>query len=506
METKFNRLKEKFAEVSDINSASNILQWDQEVYMPAGSAQARAEALSTLSRISHEKFTSPEMGGLIEEVSPWALSKGPDSDEAGTLRALKRDHDRAVKLTPEFVAEFSKTVSLAMEAWQGAKAKSDFQAFKPHLEKIVDLSRKKAAMLGCAKNPYDALLDEFEPGMTKLQVEKAFSELREGLVPVVAKIIENKSRVSNKILSRALNEEKQFDFVREITKALGYDLTRGRQDKSAHPFTTTFSINDVRITTRIQKKWFPGALYASIHECGHALYDQGVDQSYERTPLSGGTSLGIHESQSRMWENLVGRSSPFCSWLLPRLKKEFPSQFSKVETEEFYRAVNKSGPSLIRIESDEATYNLHVLLRFEIESALLEGNLKVEDAPAAWNEKMKKYLGVRPKNDAEGILQDIHWSCGSIGYFPTYTLGNLVSVQLFNKALSEIPGLYSGFEKGDFKPLLDWLRKNIHVHGRKYTANELLKRTVNDTLKVQPFISYIENKYSEIYGFQKVIR
>ncbi len=502
MENKYKLLKEKLGEIADINSANNLLQWDQQTYMPKGGASARAESISVLSRIAHEKFTAQETGRLINESRSWAENKGFDSDEAALLRVVVRDYEKAVKIPADFVAELSKEVSVAMEAWQNAKAKSDFSLFKDHLKKIVELNKRKAEILGYKESLYDALLDEFEPDMTKAQVKKAFKELRDGLVSIVQKIAKKQDRISNSIFNQDIDEKKQFKFTRGIVEALGYDFNRGRQDLSSHPFSVDLSLNDVRITTRVQKNWFPGALYASIHECGHALYAQGVNQAYERTPLSGGASFGIHESQSRMWENIVARSMQFCGWILPKLTKEFPEQFGKVSVEQLYGAANKAGPSLVRVEADEVTYNLHILLRFEIETDLLEGRLKVEDVPVVWNEKMEKYLGIRPEKDADGVLQDIHWSLGSMGYFPTYTLGNIIAVQLFNKALSDIPGLYSTFERGEFKPLLAWLRDNIHVHGRKYTPNELLKRVLNDTLQVAPFLRYIEEKYSMIYGFE----
>lgn len=501
MESKFNLLKEKLGEVADFQATASVLHWDQQTYMPKGGALARANAMSTIEKTAHERFVSDEIGKLLDELRPWSETKGYDSFEAGLIRVAGRDYEKAKKIPSELVAEFSRETSFAIEAWGKAKSSSDFSIFRPHLEKIVGLNIRKADALGYKDSPYDALLDEFEPGTKKSDIQASFGKLRQGLVPIIKEINSRQDKVTNAVLEQEFDENTQFAFACEVVKALGYDLSKGRQDRSAHPFTTGFSINDVRITTRVRKNFLPSALFASMHECGHALYSQGSDQSFERTPLNDGASLGVHESQSRMWENLVGRSRHFCTWLLPRLKKSFPSQFSRLDAEGLYRAVNKSGPSLIRVEADEVTYNLHVMLRFEIECDLLEGKLKVEDAPAAWNEKMEKYIGIKPADDAHGVLQDIHWALGTIGYFPTYTLGNIMSVQFYNKALSEIPDLPSRIEAGDFHVLLDWLRENIHRHGRKYTPDELLQRVVKSGLDIEPYLNYIRTKYSRLYGF-----
>ncbi|OGR66886.1 MAG: carboxypeptidase [Elusimicrobia bacterium GWC2_61_19] len=501
MEPKFQELKKKLSEVSAINSAAAVLSWDQQVYMPPGGAEARGAAISTLEELGHVKFTAPETGKLIDETYAWAQGLGEDSFEASYLRAARRDYDKAVKLPAEFVGEFSRATSAAIDAWAKARANSDFKAFAPHLQKILDLNLRKAQIYGYKASPYDALLDLYEPGATKAMLEPIFKKLTEGLKPIIKEINARAGSVSNDIVKGDFDEQAQLALVNEIAGAIGYDFTRGRQDRSAHPFTTDFSVNDVRITTRTHRDYLPAAIYGSIHEAGHALYGQGTPKNFDFTPLAGGASLGVHESQSRFWENIVGRSLPFCRWLLPLLRKHFPGKFDKINAEELYVAVNRSAPSMIRVESDEVNYNLHIMLRFEIETALLEGKLKVADAPAFWNARMRDYFGITPAKDAEGILQDIHWSLGAMGYFPTYTLGNLISAQLAEKMNKDIPGWKNMPEKGDFAPILAWLRKHIHSQGRKYLPEQLLKRELGEGLKVEPFLHYIKDKYSKIYGF-----
>ncbi len=501
MREKFNSLKQKYSEVADISSATSLLQWDQQVYMPRGGAAARARATSALEELAHRKFTAPETGKLIAELYDWAQGLGHDSLEASYLRAIKRDYDKSAKLPPEFVAEFSRTVSEAIEAWTKARTESNFGVFSPYLSKILELNIRKAEIFGFEKSPYDALLDIYEPGVKKEHIEPLFKKLADGLKPIMKSISANADMVSNDCLHGVFDEDEQLKLTGEIIKDLGYDLERGRQDRSAHPFTIDFSINDVRITTRTQKDYLPAAVYGSIHECGHALYAQGVDQEFEGTPLSGGASLGLHESQSRFWENIVGRSLGFSKWVLPKYRSHFPGKFEHLSPEDLYKAVNKSAPSLIRVEADEVTYNLHIMLRFEIETMLLEGKLKVADAPELWNAKMQEYFGLKPQKACDGILQDIHWSLGSMGYFPTYTLGNLVSAQLAGQLSKALGGLGSLIEKGDFPTILGWLRSNIHVHGRKYLPDELLKKAINDELRVEPFLDYIKDKYSKLYGF-----
>jgi len=502
MEKKFAELRRRFEEVAALGSAGGLLGWDQRTYMPPKGAEARGKALAALEEVLHAKFTAPETGRLIAEIYDWAQAKGHDSFEASYLRALKRDYDKEVKLPAEFVAEFSLACTAAYEAWHKARAASDFSAFAPHLEKMVRLNLRKAQYLAPALQPYDALLDLYEPGMTRAKLDALFPELLAGLKPVIRGIAANKDKVSDAPFRGDFDEAAQLRLADELVKALGFDFERGRQDKSAHPFTGGSSRNDVRITTRTLKDWLPSCVYASLHECGHALYELGSPEEFEFTPVAGGAGLGLHESQSRFWENVIGRSRPFARWALPLYRKHFPGKFDGVSEEDLYRAANHSESSLIRVEADEVTYNLHIALRYELETLLLDGKLKVKDAPELWNAKMKEYLGVTPANDAEGVLQDVHWSQGMIGYFPTYTLGNLVSAQLYGAMKADLGDTDALVAKGEFAPILGWLGKKIHVHGRKYLPEELLQKAIGEKIQVRPFVEYIGAKYSELYGFR----
>ena len=495
-------LQQAFAEICDLQSASAVLQWDQETYMPAGGCNARAEALAAVEKAAHARLISDDLARLLDETERWAQAQGPDSFAFAFTRAARREQARARKLPSQLVAERAKATALASEAWRQARRHSDFAAFAPHLERVMALNRAKAEALAVGKRPYDSLLDLYEPDARASEVEAVFRTLRQGLVPLVREIMARRDAVSDAVLHGPCDQSRQFELCEEVIKRLGYDYTRGRLDLTAHPFTTSFSVDDVRITTRTLKDYWPAGLYGAIHECGHALYAQGIAPEFDRGPLNGGASLGVDESQSRLWENLVARGRPFCAWLVRLLRERLPDQFSNCQADELYRAVNKVGPSLIRVEADEVTYNLHVLLRFELESELVEGRLRVAEAPAAWNAKMEEYLGVRPPDDAQGILQDIHWSAGLIGYFPTYTLGNIMSAQFFAQARRDLPGLEGCIRAGEFSGLRDWLREKIHRHGRRYTAAELLKKVTGGGLDAGPFLDYLRTKYSELYGFQ----
>jgi carboxypeptidase Taq len=497
--TKLEHLKERLAVVSDLNGAASLLGWDQQTYMPPGGAAARAEQLATLGRLAHEALILDEIGELLEAASAESTGSSSDSDESCLVRVVRRDYEKARKVPAALVAEIARATSLGMEVWVQARKDSNFALFQPALQRILDLQRDLARCLGFEVSLYDALLDQYEPGMKKSELVRIFSELKVGLVPLVQSISERLDRVDDGVLRKVYPEAAQWGFSLEAARRLGYDFQRGRQDKSVHPFTTSFSINDVRITTRVDEQFLPTALFGTLHECGHALYEQGVSQNLERSPLASGASLGVHESQSRLWENLVGRSRGFWKFFLPRLKQAFPQNLQDVSLESFYRSINRVEPSLIRVEADEVTYNLHILLRFELESELIESRLALADLPEAWNSGMKALLGVVPHNDAEGVLQDVHWSNGLIGYFPTYSLGNLLSVQLFEKAQAAIPALAAQIENGDFASLLGWLRTNVHLHGRKFLPSQLIQLATGESLQAVPYLRYLTNKYSEIY-------
>lgn len=498
---KFEKLKKIYAKIADINSAAALLHWDQQTYMPPLGARCRAESLSVLESIAHEKFISEETGVLISELSDWAKDLNQDSFEASYLRVIKREYDKAAKIPTEFVKEFSLAVSKAMDAWQKAKAKSDFSLFSDHLKEMVVLNRRKAGYLGYEKYPYDALLDLYEPGISKDDINSLFTEIKEGLIPLIEKIKSNAEKVSNETVKGDFGEELQMYMLNKVLEKMGFDAQKGRQDRSVHPFTISMSPQDVRVTTRTFKDYLPAGLYATMHEGGHALYELGISPEFEKTPLGGGASLGFHESQSRFWENMIGRSLPFCKWMINVVREYFPAKFSGVSAEDFYRAVNKSEPSFIRVEADEVSYNLHIFLRFEMENLLLDSKISAEDAPSVWNEKVKDYFGLNVEKDSEGVLQDVHWSMGTFGYFPTYTIGNLISVQIFNKMRSEMPDFDRNIENGNFSGILSWLGKNIYSYGAKCEPAGLLKKSLDAELDAKPFLRHVKEKYSRIYGF-----
>ena len=500
MNVKLDALKRLLGTVEDLHRASAILGWDQQTYMPPRGAHARAEQLATLDSLAHKLFVLADIGKLLNDLEEDAAKLAYDSDEASLIRVTRREYDKAKRVPPELIEEISRTTSLALESWTRARAESKFKTFQPDLEKIVELEIQLADRLGYTDRIYDALLDEYEPEMTTAQVTTIFDALKAELIPLVRKIAEKADKVDDKCLHRAYPEKKQWDFGIDVIKRLGFDFARGRQDKSVHPFTTGFGLGDTRITTRVDKRFLPMALFGTIHETGHALYDMGYRPELERTPLAGGASLGVHESQSRLWENVVGRSRGFWKFFFPRLRKVFPRQLADQNVESFYRAVNRVHPSFIRVEADEVTYSLHIMLRFELENDLVERKLKVADVPEAWNAKMKEYLGIVPPDDAHGCLQDIHWSGGSIGYFATYALGSILSVQLFEQAARDIPSLSSQIEHGEFGGLLNWLRKNLHQHGRKFTLDELARRITGEPLTTKPYLGYLKKKFGEIYG------
>ena len=498
MEKELKEFKQLLAEITDLGRANALLGWDQQVYMPGGGAEDRGNILETLATIQHNKFVSKEMGDLVGKLLPYADTLDPESDDACLIKRVAHNFDKETKVSMKWVGEFARVTTIAQGVWQEAKHKNDFKLFQPHLEKIVELRKEYAEFFKPYDHVYDPLLDDFEPGLKTKEVKEIFGKLRPQQVELL-KAIAAKPEIDDSFLHVPYEEQGQWDFGVDVVTRFGYDWNRGRQDKSVHPFTTSFGIDDVRITTRFDPERAASALFSTMHEGGHAMYEQGVSASLRRTPLTTGASMAVHESQSRMWENLVGRSKAFWKFFYPRLVAIFPQQLKNVSLDNFYRGINKVEPSLIRVEADEATYNLHVMLRLELEIALLEGTVKVKDLPQAWNARMKEYLGVVPKTDTLGVLQDVHWSGGMLGYFPTYALGNLVSVQLWEKINQDIPDLEDQIEHGKFEALLGWLRKNIHQHGAKFEPQVLVKKVTGSTITPEPYMRYLTKKYSEIY-------
>jgi carboxypeptidase Taq len=499
MEEKLKKFKSIIAEAADLKRAVEILGWDQETNMPPGGAEARGDIRATLEKNSHEKYTSDELARLLEELEPFADELDPDSDDACLIKFIRRDVDRKNKLPAEMVAEKARLIPPANMAWREAREKSEWSIFEPHVEKVVDYVQRMAEYYKPYDHIYDPLLDEYEPGMKTKEVQAIFSEIR----PKQAELIEAISKqpqVDDSVILKNYPKAKQLAMGNEIIKKFGYDFNRGRMDEVHHPFASTLGYGDNRITYRLDENYFNSFLFAIMHESGHAMYEQGIAKELARTPLYKGASYAIHESQSRLWENLVGRSKAFWEWFYPKLQDRFPSQVGDVSLDDFYKAINKVEPSFIRVEADEATYNLHIMLRLEIEIALLEGEIKVKDLPEFWNTRFKEYLGITPKNDAEGVLQDVHWSFGLYGYFSTYALGNLVSLQLWEKIKADIPNLEDQIRKGEFTNLLSWLQDKVYRHGKKFAPQELVKRITGSKIDGEPYIKYLNEKFGEIYG------
>ncbi len=495
-------LTTRLLEIRRIQSAAAVLSWDQETYMPAGGGAARAEQIATLEGLAHQRLVSAELETLLTEwVDPATgqAADGWDEPSRSLLRETWRDFSRAKKLPSDFVIRLSRECSLAQQAWVTAREESRFSKFLPSLKIILGLKRDEAGYLGYRNSPYDALLDTYEPGSTIAQLTPLFAQLRERLVPLLQRVQASHTAIDDRCLHQSFDEAKQVEFGRLVLTAMGYDFERGRLDLSAHPFTTSFHPTDVRVTTRVFEKDLPSCLFSCIHEGGHGLYDQGLDPRYYGSPLGESLSLGFHESQSRLWENCVGRSRAFWHCFYPMLQHTFPQQLANVPLDQFYAAINRASPSLIRVEADELTYNLHIMLRVEIEQALIEGRAEPEDLPGLWNDKMRSYLGIVPERDAEGVLQDVHWSMGAFGYFPTYTLGNLYSVQFFEQAALELPQLEEDIRAGHLLPLRRWLEQKIHRWGRMFTPDHLARRVTGSGIKPEPFLRYLETKYAELY-------
>jgi carboxypeptidase Taq len=503
-------LKSKLTEIHHLRDAAAVLSWDQETYMPAGGGQARAEQIATLQTIAHDKFVSAETEELLNiwiDEATGQISTDVQSDLDDTTQALLRetwqDFSRAKKLPSSFVNQLQRECSLAQQMWAEARKNNDFKSFLPNLRTLLSLKIEEAQYLGFVQSPYDPLLDKYEPGATAAQLKPLFAELRERLVSILQKVLNSSHKPNEALLTQAFETKKQLEFGRMVLEKMGYLFDRGRLDLSTHPFTTSFHPTDVRVTTRVFEHDLSSCLFSCIHEGGHGLYEQGLLPKYYGTPLAEPVSLGIHESQSRLWENCVGRSEPFWQHFYPLLQKTFPSQLREVLFDDFYPAINMVKPSLIRVEADELTYNLHIMVRFEIELALIEGQLQVEELPTAWNDKMQDYLGIKPDRDAEGVLQDVHWSMGAFGYFPTYALGNLYASMLYDQALQDIPGLEEGIARGSLLPLRDWLNENIHQYARQFTSKEIVQRVTGHSLSTEPFLHYLERKFGKLYGFSQ---
>jgi carboxypeptidase Taq len=500
MEPKLKELKDRLIEINDVQSAGALLYWDHSTYMPPGGAEARGRQMGTLTRIAHEKFIDPAVGKLLDDLKGYEASLGYDSDEASLIRVTRREYDRAVKVPPAFQAEFSNLRSATYDVWAKARPENNFKLVQPYLEKVLDMSRRLADFFPGYEHIADPLIDFVDYGMKTSVLRTLFNDLRGKLVPIVQALCERKP-ADDSCLHQHFPEDNQLAFGMAVIKQLGYDLSRGRQDKTHHPFMTKFSLGDVRITTRVSEEYFPECLFSTIHETGHALYEQGIPMEFEATPLAEGASMGVHESQSRLWENLVGRSIHFWRHFYTKLQAVFPDQLNAVPLETFYRAINKVERSLVRTGADEVTYNLHVMIRFELELLLLEGGLEIRDLPEAWRERYRSDIGAVPPDDKDGCMQDMHWYSGLVGgMFQCYTLGNILSAQFFEAAVCAHPEIPARIEAGSFETLHQWLKENIHRHGAKFTAAELVSRVTGQPLSIDPYIRYLRTKYGQLYG------
>jgi len=478
----------------------HLLEWDEHTKMPKAGGEYRADQTSYLAGLVHQKQTAPEIGDWLDQLVDSPLAADPHSVTGANIRHLKRDYDKKTKLPQALVEQLARACTVGQQVWVEARSADDFRKFQPNLEEIIRLKREEAAALGFEATPYDPLLDDYEPGESTANVARVLGELRDALVPLVQAIASSSQRPDASLLARSYPIDAQESFGTAAAKTIGFDFNAGRLDVTAHPFCTGLGPGDVRITTRYDEHAFSDAFFGVLHEAGHGLYDQGLPREHYGLPAGEDVSLGIHESQSRMWENQVGRSRAFWEHFYSQAQAAFPAALGNVEMPAFYGAVNDVRPSLVRVEADEVTYNLHILIRFELEQALIEDRLQVVDLPGAWNEKYEHYLGIKPPSDADGVLQDVHWGAGLFGYFPTYALGNLYAAQFFRQAKQDLDDLEADFRRGEFGRLLNWLRQHIHGFGRRYSPAELVERITGSPLRHDALIDQLTVKYGEIYG------
>ncbi len=496
----FDNLCAHARETAVLASLQALAEWDERTHLPRAAGEYRAEQVTLLARLIHERQTDPRIGQWLDLLAETSLAEDPHSDSGCTIRQMRREYDRLVKLPPRLVEELARAAVRGQQVWDAARSNNDFAMFAPALEEMVQLKQEQADALGYDICRYDALLDEYEPGETTANVTKVLAGLRNQLVPLVASISESGRVAPVELLHRQYPKAAQEAFGKAVAAQIGFDFSRGQLDVTTHPFCSSLGPHDCRILTRYDEGYFSGAFFGILHEAGHGTYDQGLRNELFGLPPGSYVSLGIHESQSRMWENLVGRSRAFWDCFYPDARQRFQTSLGDVKLDDFFFAINDVRPSLIRVEADEATYNLHIIVRFELEQALVDGQILVRDLPDAWNEKYEEYLGIQPPDDASGVLQDIHWSAGLFGYFPTYSLGNLFASQFFQQAEQDLGGLAAAFREGRFTPLLNWLREKIHTHGQNYSAGELVERATGRPLDAGPLMEHLHNKLAPLYG------
>ncbi len=492
-------LRARLAELEDLRTVRSLLEWDHQTMMPPDGSASRAESVATVQRIAHERFIADETGLLLEAAAKELDGASPDSDDARLIQVTRRHWEKDRRVPAELAAEMSRAATIGHAAWVDARRRSDFASFAPYLERNFELARRYVDCFEGYECAYDVLLDNYEPGARTKEVAALFSELRAELVPLIATLRENSDRVDDSPLHGEFAVERQRELVADAVRLMGFDKRGWRLDDTVHPFATGIGAGDTRITTRWDETYFPSSLFGAMHECGHGLYEAGIAEALRRTPLGHGESLGLHESQSRMWENMVGRSRQFSNVLAPRVTEAFGKP---IDPDTLYRAVNHVEPSYIRVEADEATYSLHIVLRFELEQDLIDGRLAVADLPQAWNAKFAEYFGIEVPDDAHGVLQDVHWAGLSVGYFPTYALGNLIAGALWKKVHTDLPELDEHIAAGELEPLRGWLREHVHRHGAKFTSGELLERVVGSPISVRPFMSYLKGKLADVYRLE----
>ncbi len=499
MPKELNELKARLMEVQDLRNVGYLLNWDEETYMPMGGAVGRGRQNALLARLAHEKYTDPAIGHLLDDLRPYEESLPYDSDDASLIRVARREYERLLKVPPQFTADFYQHISKCYNTWVTARPANNFKALEPLLEKSIDLCRQMADFFPGYEHVADPLIDYADYGMKATTLRSLFAQLRRELIPIV-QAISAQPVADDACLRQHFPHADQLAFGEEVVRQLGFDFNRGREDLTHHPFQTTIGLGDIRITTHVTEDYLADALFSTIHEAGHGMYEQGIRMELDGTPLGSVMSAGLHESQSRTWENLVGRSRAFWEHFYPQLQAKFPAQLGNVSLDTFYRAVNKVQRSLIRIDADEVTYNLHVMIRFDIELALLEGNLLVRDLPEYWHLRYQADMGVRAPDDRDGVMQDVHWFSGYVGgAFQGYTLGNIMGAQFYAQALKAHPDLPEEMKLGKFDTLRHWLVENLYQHGYKFTANELVERVCGGPLSIEPYIAYLRAKYGELY-------
>lgn len=501
--TELNEKLKEFADylkiIEHYQTASSLMYWDMTTGMPKNAAQSRSETMAFMDLQLHNMLVSPKIKEFIDFFEDHADEF--DYVHKRMTSELKKDYEKQKRYPEEFVKEISLAKSKGMAAWEEAKNKSDFEIFKPALKNLVDLTKKSIEYIGYKDNKYDALLDLYEPGLTVEKLDKVFGEMRDGIVSILDKIKNAGHQVDNSFFKRDFEKEDQEKLCITLLNDMGFDFGSGRMDESEHPYTLNMTSKDVRITNHYFNNEFTSAVFSAIHEGGHAIYEQDIPDSLEGTGLNTASSMAVHESQSRFYENLIGRSRSFCKYLYKEAVKQFPEQFKDVSEEDFYKAMNRVEPSLIRTEADELTYSLHIIIRYEIEKLLINDKITVDDLPRIWNEKYKEYLGVEPENDKEGVLQDMHWSDGSFGYFPSYALGNLYGAQMLNKMEKDVPGIYDEISEGKLSSVHEWLKKNIHEYANLYDPDELIKKATGEELQAKYFLDYLDKKYKDIYNY-----